>query len=169
MSSKNVEAFKQNLNNTDWSPILDDSQPKSGFQTFSDLINNKFDKYFPLEIAKQNKRNIPIKPWMNKELLKLRKIKDKLFKCKIKKRTEYAKNRFNEASRVFKCRVREAKREYYEKKFKEYSQDMKKTWQTINTLVKKKKKTNSVPSLFKDEFRNYTTFTEIAEGFNSFL
>jgi hypothetical protein len=169
MSAKKVEVFKQELSNTDWSLILNDSNPKSAFQTFSDLINSKFEKYFPLEIVKQNKRNTPIKPWMNRDILKLRKTKDRLFKYKTDKRTEYARNRFEEASRVFKRSVRKAKNDYYEQKFKEYSQDMKKTWETINTLVKKKKKSNSVPSLFTDEFRNYTTFTEIAEGFNSFF
>jgi hypothetical protein len=144
MSAKKVEVFKQELSNTDWSLILNDSNPKSAFQTFSDLINSKFEKHFPLEIVKQNKRNTPIKPWMNRDILKLRKTKDRLFKYKTDKRTEYARNRFEEASRVFKRSVRKAKNDYYEQKFKEYSQDMKKTWETINTLVKKKKN----PTLF---------------------
>ena len=106
---------------------------------------------------------------MTQDLLLLRKKKDKLFKCKLQKRTVEAKNKFEDASRVYKAAVRVAKKEYYSSKFAEYSKDMKKTWETINTLVKRNRKSHSIPNLFQDDNKSYTTYKDIAEGFNSFF
>ena len=169
MSKNNIDLFKQKLSSNDWSSIQDDFQPENAFKKFSTELENNFETCFPFVNVKQNRRYIPINNWMNRDLLILRKTKDKLFKCKMKKRTVDAKNKFDDASRIYKAAVRVAKKEYYGSKFAEFSKDMKKTWETINTLVKRNRKSHSIPNLFQDENKNYSTFSEIAEGFNSFF
>ena len=169
MSKANIELFKEKLVQKDWLPNLNDFNPESAFSKFSAEIESNFENCFPFKIFKQDRRKTPLNEWMNRDLLELRKNKEKLFKCKIKDRTEDSKNKFNDSCRVYKAAVREAKRNYYSNKFNEYSKDMKKTWETINTLIKKGKKTHSIPSLFRDSNRDYSTFSEIAEGFNSFF
>lgn len=169
MSKNNIELFKQKLSSNDWSPIQNDYQPESAFKKFSTEIEKKFETCFPFKNVNQNKKRTPVNNWMTRDLLNLRNTKDKLFRCKMRKRTENAKNKFNEASRIYKAAVRVAKKDYYSIKFDEYSKDMKKTWEMINTLVRKNKKSSSIPNLFQDENKNYTTFLEITEGFNSFF
>jgi len=170
MSKSNINNFKQNLIQNDWLPILNDHDPKSAFSKFSSVIDKNFEKCFPFEKVKQNKHKKPYNAWMTKDLLKLRKTKEQLFKSKIENKTEDSKIKFNEASRTYKASVREAKRRYYNDIFNTHSRDMKKTWETINTLIKKSKnKNHSLPSFFKDENRDYTNFSEITEGFNSFF
>ena len=169
MSKTNIELFKQNLVQNDWLPILNDFNPESAFSKFSAEIEKNFEKCFPFKIFKQDKRKTPLNEWMDRDLLELRKNKEMLFKCKIKDRTEESKNKFIESSRIYKAAVREAKRNYYSNKFNEHSKDMKKTWEIINTLIKKGKKTHSIPGLFQDSNKDYSTFSEIAEGFNSFF
>ena len=169
MSKNNIELFKQKLSSNDWLPIENDFQPESAFKKFSTEIQNNFETCFPFVNVKQNKKRTPVNNWMTRDLLNLRNTKDKLFRCKMRKRTEAAKNKFNEASRIYKAAVRVAKKEYYSCKFNEYSKDMKKTWEIVNTLVRKNKKSHSIPNLFQDENKNYSTFLDIAEGFNSFF
>ena len=169
MSKNNIELFKQKLSNNDWLQIENDFQPESAFKKFSTEIQNNFETCFPFVNVKQNKKRTPVNNWMTRDLLNLRNTKDKLFRCKMRKRTEVAKNKFNEASRIYKAAVRVAKKEYYSCKFNEYSKDMKKTWEIVNTLVRKNKKSHSIPNLFQDENKNYSTFLDIAEGFNSFF
>lgn len=169
MSKTNIDLFKQKLLQNDWLPILNDFNPENAFSKFSTEIEKNFEKCFPFKDFKQDKRKTPLNEWMNRDLLELRKNKEKLFKCKIKNRTLESKNKFIESSRIYKAAVRDAKRNYYSNKFNEYSKDMKKTWETINTLIKKGKKTHSLPSLFQDSNRDYTTSSDIAEGFNSFF
>ena len=99
-----TELFKQSLTATNWMPILEESRPNIAFKKFSDEVNTRFEHFFPLEKIKPNKRSVPIKPWMTKKLLDLRKSKDKLFKRKLKERTDVATNIFNIASRAYKLR-----------------------------------------------------------------
>ena len=169
MSKPNINIFKQSLIQNNWLPVLNDFNPNTAFSKFSSDIENNFEKCFPFERVRQNRRKNPLNAWMTKDLLKLRKTKEQLFKSKIKNRTEDAKIKFNESCRIYKASVREAKRQYYDNIFNAYSKDMKKTWETINTLIKKGKKTHSIPNLFQDENKNYATFSEITEGFNSFF
>lgn len=149
MSKNNIELFKQKLSSNDWSPIQNDYQPESAFKKFSTEIEKKFETCFPFKNVNQNKKRTPVNNWMTRDLLNLRNTKDKLFRCKMRKRTENAKNKFNEASRIYKAAVRVAKKDYYSIKFDEYSKDMKKTWEMINTLVRKNKKSSSIPNLFR--------------------
>ena len=169
MSKNNIESFKEKLSSNDWSPIQNDFQPERAFNKFSSEIEKHFETCFPFTNVNQNIKRTPVNNWMTRDLLKLRQTKDRLFKCKMRKRTEVASNKFKEASSIYKAAVRVAKKEYYSNKFNEFSKDMKKTWEIINILVRKNKKSHSIPNLFQDENRNYSTFLEIAEGFNSFF
>ena len=58
---------------------------------------------------------------------------------------------------------------YYDAQFKTFSNDMKKTWSFINTVIKKQRAKNDVPKVFHDEHRTYNSFSEIAQGFNDFF
>ena len=49
---------------------------------------------------------------------------------------------------ILKKLIREAKKSYYESCFKKFKDDIKKTWDTIKTILNKTKKTHEFPSLF---------------------
>ena len=49
------------------------------------------------------------------------------------------------------------------------SPDIKNTWSLINSGVSLNKKNNSVPELFCDRNKNFSSAKEIAEGFNEFF
>ena len=63
-----------------------------------------------------------------------------------------------------------AKRDYYQRMFNTFSNDMKKTWQTINDTLNRSKKSRKFPQLFK--LSNGTTISDpkiIAEAFNDYF
>ena len=63
-----------------------------------------------------------------------------------------------------------AKRDYYQRMFNTFSNDMKKTWQTINDTLNRSKKYRKFPQLFK--LSNGTTISDpkiIAEAFNDYF
>ena len=63
-----------------------------------------------------------------------------------------------------------AERDYYQSMFITFSNDMKKTWQTINDTLNRYKKSRKFPQLFK--FSNGTTISDlkiIAEAFNDYF
>ena len=63
-----------------------------------------------------------------------------------------------------------AKRDYYQRMFITFSNDMKKTWQTIDDTLNRSKKSRKFPQLFK--LSNGTTILDpkiIAEAFNDYF
>ena len=169
MSNKNKAKFIESLGTKEWSNITTETSPKKAFENFKNDLSKCHSSSFPLKEKKVNKQNRPIKPWFTPELIELRKKNQKLLHEKLKKRSVDATNKFNISNKVFKKANRLEKRKYYKKKFDNYANDMKKTWATINSLVKRKKSKSDIPCIFKDENLTYSNFFDIAEGFNNFF
>ena len=168
-SKQNIDIFKQKLSESDWSNVLNDFNPETAFKSFHDSIDEKFKLSFPIIEKKQNLRKHPKSPWMNKELLKLRAYKDKLFKKKMKSKLEQDISKYKDANTKYRREIRVAKKRYFESKFSEFSNDIKKTWGLINSLVKKQKVRNDVPNIFFDANKSYSGLNEITNGFNDFF
>ena len=169
MSKRNIDSFKEKLSNENWTAITNERNPQTAFNKFSESLDNLFMESFPLKEQKSNKRFIPKKAWMTQEILFTRKKRSKLFREKVKKRTVEANLKFDVINKEYNREIRKAKKNYYDKKFSDFSNDMKKTWSLINNLIKKKKCKNNVPSVFNDGQKSYLNFSEIADGFNDFF
>ena len=66
---------------------------------------------------------------------------------------------------LFTALAKKAKCTYFQDKFNEYSLHIKNTWSLINSFFSLKKKNNSVPELFCDGKKNFSSSKEIAGGF----
>ena len=58
---------------------------------------------------------------------------------------------------------------YYDKKFKEYSGNIKKTWDTLREIIGKHKNRINIPDFFCQGGKTITGSKNIAEGFNDFF
>ena len=67
-----------------------------------------------------------------------------------------------------KC-IRIAQRNYYDKLFTKFKDDIKNTWKTINDILNKTKKKKTFPQYFKDNGNIITDKLEIANKFNAFF
>ena len=168
-SEKNREKFREELLLHNWNNLLTTDNPKFAFEYFANTINEKFEICFPFMEVKRNRRKFPEKPWMNLELLEIRKIKDKAFKDRVKEANDENKQRFKVSSNTYNKELRKAKKSYYDRKFEEYVSNSKKTWGLINEVIRKNKFKHSMPSLFFDETRSYETPLDISNGFNDFF
>jgi hypothetical protein len=65
--------------------------------------------------------------------------------------------------------IRKARHDYYKEKFREFSKDGRKTWQTINEVLGRKKCINDIPNCFVSNEKVISGDLEIAEGFNDFF
>ena len=77
--------------------------------------------------------------------------------------------RFKEYNTVYTRIVRIARKKYYDDKFKEYSKDCKKTWQTINSVLGRGRKSINIPDTFVNSGLVLSGAAEISEGFNTFF
>ena len=106
---------------------------------------------------------------MTQAIFESRKRKQKLFKKKIKKPSHENIQNFKEYNSIYTKLVRKARHEYYNDKFQEFSKDGKKTWQTINDVLGRKKRINDIPKSFVSNEKVISGSLEIAEGFNNFF
>ena len=112
---------------------------------------------------------------MTTGILKSINAKDKLYKVlkqTSKESPNYAdiQTNFKTYRNIIRRSIMFAKRDYYQRMFNTFSNDMKKTWQTINDTLNRSKKSRKFPQLFK--LSNGTTISDpkiIAEAFNDYF
>ena len=106
---------------------------------------------------------------MSEALIISRKRKAKLFNKKLRKPCQETKSRFKEYNAVYTRLVRAARKKYFDDKFQEYSKDCKQTWQTINSVLGRGRKTVNIPDTFVSNGKVLSGAVEISEGFNNFF
>ena len=134
-----VRRFNLELSNSLTSLLDGISDPKIAFTRFHNLINDLYEKYFPIKTKILSKKS-QSKPWVNQTLISRLKIRDKLGKLSSKGRIDrkiYTMFR-NELTK----QLRHAKATYFNHQFDNCKNNIKKTWQIINKTTKKQSKSN---------------------------
>ena len=142
---------------------------KEEFSHFNIIFNELYNKYFPV-YKKTITHKDETKPWITDILINQMKIRDKLYKLAIRKRISMQiykdfRNKLNK-------HIKNAKATYYDNEFKNSSNNIKKTWTTINSVIRKNKNNteieivddngskvpkSGVPNSFVDYFTNIAT------------
>ena len=65
--------------------------------------------------------------------------------------------------------IKDAKARYYNDEFKKYNNNIKKTWQTINSILNRDRKTSNFPSYIKVNDRKITNKKHIVNSFNKYF
>ena len=167
--SKSKSKFKKLLEDKNWDNVLLNGDQESAFNNFFESIDNCFESSFPEKNVNSSRKNRPFNPWMSEALIISRKRKAKLFNKKLRKPCQETKSRFKEFNAVYTRLVRAARKKYFDDKFQEYSKDCKKTWQTINSVLGRGRKTVNIPDVFVSNGRVLSGAVEISEGFNNFF
>ena len=100
-----------------------------------------------------NKYKHKIHPWIDTGILRSIKKRDCMYK-KLKKthhaNRDYENLKLNLSTynRILQSTIRNSKKNYYFSEFSKYSDDIKKTWQTIGTVINRKNKKKLLPSHF---------------------
>src|ERR1043165_1556362 len=95
-----------------------------------------YDKAFPIKPNRNKGKPVFKNPWMTRELLKSSKRKAQLHLKYIKAPTLANKNKFISYRNKFKSIRMKAEKYYYATEFSKHSNNLKKTWNLIRTIVK---------------------------------
>ena len=125
INDETIHGFKALLK--DYSNI-----PKLAFTHF-------FLRIFPEVQVFTNNNKVPLNPWMTNGLLISRKRKERLLSKKISKYTPENELKYREYNTLYTCLLRSSRSLYYKDRFKTYSNDIKKTWSTINSVIGREK------------------------------
>ena len=101
------------------------------------------DRHAPIKQLSPKDVKRRINPWMTPQILKLIKIRDRLFVRKKKEPDNVLiKRTYNQARNRVNRSTQKAKKEYYNSYFEEHNTNIKKTWEGIKKIVNVKKSTN---------------------------
>ncbi len=149
-NDKNVEKFKTALSSVDWNVINEIEDTDLACDSFLEIFFKNFEISFPLMQIKQNKKSIPINPWMSGEILKMRQTNFNLLKksrlkpnIANKEKSRLYRNQYNAA-------VRKGKKTYYKEKLKAAGTDSSRIWSVINELLNRPSKSRNIDSLIVD-------------------
>ena len=177
--ARNIERFINNLNTTDWSPYLNCSSPHK----LNDLIGNlttKINAHFPLKARSVTK--LPNKPWITVGIRNSTRRKNVLYSKmlalmrKITHSTSSSPVHDNDLANITETYkkyknlltsiTRKSKAIYYQNELSKCRTNMKKTWNIINEIIHRQKRTQSPPSYILDNGTIICDKKNIANKFN---
>ena len=178
---KNKDKFIRNFRNTDkrtitttfqnieWNFLSAQDTPESNvnqdLSEFIDKCNKTIDNLFPYKKLSNKERKLKNNPWINNQIFKEIKDRDKLY-SKHKKTTDIVrkedlalqlKNQKNKVKNLLQL----SKKQYFSDYFQKHSTNAKKLWEGVNQIIASKSKPNSTINCLeiKDENNNNTNIT----------
>ena len=171
---KSITAFSDEIKSIDFLNIYNNDlpvDPNINYNIVHKKLHDALDKHIPLKVIKLNKYKHKKSEWITEGILISIKYRDKLYKIKKCSTTddEYERNSTNlrTYNNILNKAIREAKFNYYQKQFQRHRNNMKKSWSTLGTLLKRHKKDN-FPNAFLVNNAEITDYSQIAKGFNDY-
>lgn len=165
----NIQNFKKNLANTDWSIIDQCKTVDLKYNLFFDIFYNIYDTSFPTNIFIKNDKDLK-SPWITKGIKKSSKKKQKLYIKFLKTGTENAQSKYKTYKNLFEKIKQKAKKLHYKKLLNKYSNDSKKTWDIIKEVTGKRKvETEILPNELTTETGILNQSKDIADALNKYF
>jgi len=150
------------------------ADPDANYDVLHMIIQNGLQQYMPLRTAKFNKHKHKSCRWISLGIIRSIRFRDRLYH-KIK-RTPTSSPLYEQLTinlkaynKILKKLIREAKKQFYEKQFNKFKNDIKNTWITIKDIINRNKNNQTTPVLFNINNCNITNKQEIANEFNKFF
>ena len=161
----NSKKFSEQLNNQDWSEILNSQNVKEANAKYLKIYKEAYEACFPVKRVKLGYNNK--KPWLKQNILEAIKIKNKMHKNLLDTGDPYLGILYRRFRNRVNKMVMHAERDHYRDLIAENKDNMKKTWQILKEIINKNKKT-SISSRFMVNNQIIINKQDIADGFNSF-
>lgn len=168
MSNENLLIFKNEIEKTDWSFIVDLNCADKKYSAFEMKYREIYEKSFPAKSKKKTRRKID-KPWILPWLEGACDRKNTFYKVFIKNPNVENETRYRKMKKFVTKHIKLAKQKYYNNYFKKYSDDSRKQWCMINQLLNRAPKSKKNITKLCDDEETITNPHEIANKFNNFF
>ena len=159
---KNTVTNLRNFNWNYWSEKTKDLDVNATFNSFQEAIQSSMQYE-----SKKARKMTPIQPWMTQKILQQRLQLEKLRKKFLKKKTETNEASYKTSKKSYKSALKTAKNEFYTSQLQKAAKDGKKTWQIINQVLKRHKKSEKHDKIIHND-KEITDNQEIANTFSTF-
>ena len=174
---KSLNDFKNAIASSNLASKIDTSLQGDPNLTYgiieSEIIKAK-EQYLPSRRVRFNKYKHKDKNWITTDILKSIHVRDNLYsKYKSYKRTDplhsIYKTSFNKFNKVLKKQIKEAKCMYYNNEFTKYKDNIKKSWQTINEILNRDRKSTQSPAYIIVNNNRISDKQQMADHFNNYF
>ena len=156
MKNLNSDEFRSDVKNQPWDKLCECNSIDDAVELWQNLFLDVINKHMPMR-RKRVKDNST--PWMNSEIFKLMKKRDKLKKKAHKLRDDKLMSEYRKLRNKVTAEIGKAKKKYYTKLF---SHSSKQTWKTLKSVIPDQKSKESVTVTSGDN-------AEVANRFNNFF
>ena len=169
----NQNEFATELQNINWSHILNGNSTDESFNKFFLIIEHLLNEMAPLRKLTKKEIGLQKLPWITNGLLISMADRDKTYRLFLKEKNLINKNElfslYKRKRNMVISLIRRSKKDYYNKYFEENKSNVKKTWEGIRNIVNISKKSKIVPTklIYNNEIK-YTN-VDMSESMNSFF
>ena len=167
MKIKNICLLGTELEQTQWEEVTNCDSAEGSYNSFITKFSMIYDKHLPKVTKKVNKRKEE-KPWITAGIIKSIKTRNKLYKAFLNHPNEVNKTKYVSYRNKLTHLIRISCKNHYSNTFNLHKNNIKNTWQTINSILGKTKKTTD-PTYFSDNSTKLTDPDIIASRFNKFF
>ena len=161
------ESFRDDVSIQNWN--YSNANVNDSFKYFYTKLEASVDRHAPLKKLTPREIKIKNKPWLSTEILKMIKIRNKIFPRKKRQpNNENCKRLYNLLRNRVNKELNKSKKKYYSDYFTEYVNNIKKTWEGIKKIVNFKKNSNRSMQL-NIGGKIIDNDKEIATNFNNFF
>ena len=127
------EDFVNDVSQIEWDSLITNGSVDKCFSSFYNKLNKLVNKHAPIKAVSKRKAKQLSKPWISRGLRKSIKIKNDLYHSADTAKYKLYRNKILSLSRL-------SKKLYYQAYFSRNLNNMKKTWESINTLINHNRK-----------------------------
>jgi len=164
-TQQTIDSLIFDLSKEQWREIFSVEDANLSYQNFLHKLSYCIDKNMPL-IKKRDNINIK-QPWITQGLMQSILTRNRLFKISLRKPTTENKDRYKRYRNRLTTLIRVSRKRYYSNKIESNQGNVKVLWQTINDLLKSKKKV--CPDVIVENGNEITDSHSIATAFNNFF
>ena len=156
------------LGEYDFSDILCTDDCSTALSMFTEVLHEIYNACCPIKSKTVSPKSFK-KPWINKNILKNIKKRQNYFK--LYKERKLSKETYNRFRNYVNSQIRNSKKEYYDKLFMKYKNDIKATWRAINSILNPNKIGKKHRSIKKILYKNeiLTDKFSISNAFNEYF
>ena len=167
-SKYSVNDFRDDVSIQNWN--MDNADSNSLFRDFYLRLKGCSDRHAPIRKLNAKEVKLRSKPWINSDLAKMIKIKNKLFERKKRQPlNENIKVLYNRFRNRVDRELKRSKKSHYTEYFNEHSNNIRKTWKGIKSIVNVKNKFNQGISQLNIKGKIVSEPNDIANHINDFF
>ena len=174
-NAESIHHFQTELNSANIYELLDTTwtaDPTINLNILNDMISKAKNKHLPYRTVTFNKHKHKNSNWITKGIVRSIKYRDKLYlqlkRTPVDSERHYIlKLNLKTYQSILKRLIRDAKKQYYQKQFEKYKNDLKNTWGTIKQILNRTRSNQNISDVFLIDNVMTTDPTIITNKFNT--